>query len=74
MPPRTQESAIYGGPEDSLRAGAPSTQAFANAVSIVPAPPLKPKTMVRSHAIGLAVVAMLIGLGLGLGLGALLFS
>jgi hypothetical protein len=74
MAHRTQESAIYGGPEDSVGGEAPVTRTFPPAVSIVPAPPLKAKTMVRSHALGLAILTLFVGLGLGLALGALLFS
>lgn len=73
MAHRTQESAIYTGPGDSTGGEAPPTHAFPPAVSIVPAPPLKAKTMPRTHAFALAAAALVVGLGAGLGLGALLF-
>ena len=71
----TKESPIYTGPESS--AGSvrpPATMHTLPPVAIVPAPPLRPKTMERRWAYALAAGALLVGVGLGIGVGALLFA
>jgi hypothetical protein len=76
MAPSTKESAIYTGPED-LGAGSlrpPATRHSLPPVAIVPAPPLRPKTMERRWAIALAIMCGVAGIGVGIGIGALLFA
>lgn len=71
----TKESPIYTGPEEpagSIRP--PSTMHTLPPVAIVPAPPLRPKTMERRWAYALAAVALLVGIAIGVGVGALIFA
>lgn len=73
MPPRTQESAIYTGPETSRStAPAPGSSHLAPAVEIVPAPPLRARTIDRRWALLGVVLAFVLGILTGGGAALLL--
>lgn len=71
----TKESPIYTGPDEAVGSvRPPQTMHTLPPVAIVPAPPLRPKTMERRWAYALAGAALLAGVGIGIGVGALLFT